>query len=148
MWASYGDAVEFLIVYIREAHAIDSRSPMSFGMVEDPITLAERSGVASQCLAELDLSIPALMNYPNPLTGANETVEVTYDLVALMVRLLMYAPETAALLPVTIHQAAVVERPVPSSTRASRRPERTGANEIWAAVSARDSPSKSSFQPS
>ena len=62
MYEAYKGEVEFYIVYIREAHAIDSRSPMTFGMVEDPIDLAERSSVASKCVAELDLPMPALVD--------------------------------------------------------------------------------------
>ena len=62
MYIAYGAEVEFFIVYIREAHALDSRSPNSFGMVEDPINLEERSAVASRCVEELDLPIPAIVD--------------------------------------------------------------------------------------
>lgn len=55
MHETYGDRVQFLLVYIREAHAIDSESPMTFGMIEDPISDAERRGVASQCVDDLEL---------------------------------------------------------------------------------------------
>ena len=54
------------MVYIREAHAIDSRSPMGGDgnpIVEDPKTLAERNGVAAVCLTKLELEmIPALVD--------------------------------------------------------------------------------------
>ena len=54
------------MVYIREAHAIDSRSPMGGGsnpIVEDPKTLAERNAVAEVCLTKLELEgIPALVD--------------------------------------------------------------------------------------
>ena len=58
--------MQFYIVYIREAHAIDSRSPMGGAgspIVEDPRTLAEREGVAQVCLTKLELEmIPALVD--------------------------------------------------------------------------------------
>lgn len=54
------------MVYIREAHAIDSRSPMGGGgnpIVEDPKTLEERNAVAEVCLTKLELEgIPALVD--------------------------------------------------------------------------------------
>ena len=62
----YGDEVQFYVVYIREAHALDSRSPMGGGgmpIVEDPVTLEERQGVAQVCLAKLELEpMPALVD--------------------------------------------------------------------------------------
>lgn len=54
------------MVYIREAHALDSRSPMGGSgnpILEDPVNLAERKAVASVCLTKLDLQgIPALVD--------------------------------------------------------------------------------------
>lgn len=53
-------------MYIREAHAIDSRSPSGGGenpIVEDPRTLAERRHVAGFCLSKLELEeLPALVD--------------------------------------------------------------------------------------
>ena len=59
--------MQFYIVYIREAHAIDSRSPMSvesgMPLVEDPITLDERAQVAEVCMTKLALEpMPALVD--------------------------------------------------------------------------------------
>ena len=62
MFETYKKDVEFYVVYIREAHAIDSRLPMEFGMLEDPITNFERVAVASQCMTELNLPIPAVVD--------------------------------------------------------------------------------------
>ena len=62
IYNQHADDVEFFIVYIREAHAIDSPSPMSFGMVEDPIDLEERSRVAQQCVDDLDMPMPAIVD--------------------------------------------------------------------------------------
>jgi type I thyroxine 5'-deiodinase len=53
-------------VYIREAHALDSRSPMGGGgmpIVEDPVSLAERKAVATVCMTKLALEpMPALVD--------------------------------------------------------------------------------------
>ncbi len=62
MFEAYKKDVEFFVVYIREAHAIDSRLPMEFGMIEDPVTAFERLTVASQCMADLDLPFPAIVD--------------------------------------------------------------------------------------
>jgi hypothetical protein len=62
MYIAYGEQVEFFIVYIREAHALDSRAPMTFGLVEDPVSDDERLAVASRCVEELDLPIPAIVD--------------------------------------------------------------------------------------
>lgn len=58
--------MQFFIVYIREAHAIDSPSPLGgdgMPLVEDPDTWEERSSVAKVCLTRLSLEpIPALVD--------------------------------------------------------------------------------------
>ena len=76
MHAAYGERVQFFVVYIREAHAIDSRSPSGGGtnpIVEDPRTLLERRQVAAVCLAKLDLEgIPALVD------DVDDTVNAAY----------------------------------------------------------------------
>ena len=60
MHAEYGAKVEFLVVYITEAHALDGARPLGGGdghpIVEEPITLGERKAVATTCERELDLS--------------------------------------------------------------------------------------------
>ncbi len=60
MQEQYGDKVEFVVVYIREAHALDGASPRSVGgghpAVEEPLTIQERLAVATRCDAKLDLS--------------------------------------------------------------------------------------------
>ena len=54
------------MVYIREAHALDSRSPLGGGnhpIVEDPITLDERNEVAKACMTKMALEpMPALVD--------------------------------------------------------------------------------------
>ena len=60
-------------MYIREAHALDSRSPMGGGgmpIVEDPISLLERKGVAKVCMTKLALDpIPALVDDVDDAVG-------------------------------------------------------------------------------
>ena len=51
--------MEFLVVYIREAHALDGAAPNGGNgapIVEEPITFDERTNVATTCAAKLDLS--------------------------------------------------------------------------------------------
>ena len=52
--------MEFIVVYIREAHALDGASPRGVGgdhpIVEEPLTIQERLAVATRCDAKLDLS--------------------------------------------------------------------------------------------
>ena len=66
MWKEHRDEVQFYVVYIREAHAIDSSSPLGGDgapIVEDPVTLEERQAVASVCMSKLSLEpMPALVD--------------------------------------------------------------------------------------
>ncbi len=58
--------MQFYVVYIREAHALDSRSPMGGNgspIVEDPVTQDERNQVAEVCMTKLALEpMPALVD--------------------------------------------------------------------------------------
>ncbi len=48
---------------MREAHAIDSPRPnLSGPLLEDPITFLERTTAANQCMDDLDLPIPAIVD--------------------------------------------------------------------------------------
>ncbi len=60
MYARYGQEVEFVVVYIREAHAMDSRLPMTFGNIEDPVTYEERRTMAEFSSETLGMRIPAI----------------------------------------------------------------------------------------
>ena len=62
IYETYKNDVAFFIVYIREAHAIDSRSPTSFALVEDPINIEERSKVAKTCVESLNMPMPAIVD--------------------------------------------------------------------------------------
>lgn len=68
--------MQFFVVYIREAHALDSRAPLGgdgHPLVLDPGNIEERRGVAKTCLAKLELEpIPALVD------GLDDAVERAY----------------------------------------------------------------------
>lgn len=59
------------MVYIREAHALDSPWPMATAdatahgvtVIEEPVTLSERTAACSRCMSALDLEgIPAVVD--------------------------------------------------------------------------------------
>ncbi len=58
--------MQFLVVYIREAHALDGRSPIRSGsqpLVQEPISIEERGHIAHVCLTKLQLQgIPAVVD--------------------------------------------------------------------------------------
>ena len=61
------------MVYLREAPALDGRSPLGGGgmpIVEDPVTLDERNQVAKVCMSKLALEpIPALVDDMDDAVG-------------------------------------------------------------------------------
>ncbi len=66
MRAEYGGGAEFLMVYIREAHASDEWvTPDNTGSgisISQPTTLTERQGAASQCGDAMDISFPVVVD--------------------------------------------------------------------------------------
>jgi len=59
MQEELGEEVEFLVVYIREAHALDGRMPMGGGgapLVEEPLTIGERKAIAHRCAGAVDMA--------------------------------------------------------------------------------------------
>jgi hypothetical protein len=58
--------VQFYVIYIAEAHALDSAWPMAgrgHPLVEEPITLEERIALAGSCMKDLGLDrIPTLVD--------------------------------------------------------------------------------------
>jgi hypothetical protein len=62
----YGDAIAFLCIYVREAHAIDGASSLANDRVGIRIarhrTLEERRDAAQQCCGALHLSMPLLVD--------------------------------------------------------------------------------------
>lgn len=59
-----------MLVYIREAHALDGHLPMTYGMVEDPIDDAERRAVATRCVRELELVLPTVVDHVDDKVGS------------------------------------------------------------------------------
>jgi len=54
----YGKDVQFFVVYITEAHAMDGRAPMSgrgAPLVQEPLTWGERNQVAKRCVAAMEI---------------------------------------------------------------------------------------------
>lgn len=52
-----------MLVYIREAHALDGAWPMPSVLVEEPVSTAERREVAKTCFDRLELAmIPAVLD--------------------------------------------------------------------------------------
>ena len=66
MYTEYGQEVEFLIVYIREAHPTDGRASAGnarIGInVKQPKTFAERQTVAKEMCSKLEIKIPAIID--------------------------------------------------------------------------------------
>jgi len=62
LYSQYRSKVEFVFVYVREAHAIDSESPMGRIKLEDPMEDKERQHVAKTCAKKLKLSMPAVVD--------------------------------------------------------------------------------------
>jgi hypothetical protein len=62
----YGDRVEFLAIYVREAHPIDGWRMASNDQagisIAQPCTLGERETVARQCSTALKISMPLLVD--------------------------------------------------------------------------------------
>jgi pimeloyl-ACP methyl ester carboxylesterase len=50
---------------------------------------------------------PPSLQLPHPVTGEPNNLTLDYGYLAMVVRLLSYAPETSALIPLTVHQAAL-----------------------------------------
>lgn len=62
LFKTYKTDVEFFVVYIREAHASDSRRPDPVLDVKQPKTFVERLGVANTCRSDLGLKLPMLID--------------------------------------------------------------------------------------
>ncbi len=57
LYKEYGEQVQFIVVYIREAHPLDGWDLGSENRLRDPQTIAERRQVAGQCEAALQYGI-------------------------------------------------------------------------------------------
>ena len=57
LYAAYSDRVQFLVVYIREAHPLDGWDIGSENRICDPQTLEERRRIAGMCEAAMEHGI-------------------------------------------------------------------------------------------
>lgn len=72
----YGDVAAFYVIYIKEAHAADSRRPIPIKgeeAINEPTSLEERKSVASKCMAKLNLDVPCLVD------DMDNTTSTTYN---------------------------------------------------------------------
>ncbi len=76
MFAEYGEDAHFLLVYIREAHPVDgwrTKANDRAGInVKTPKTQDERDGVATTCVVDLGIDIPAVVD------GMDDATEKAY----------------------------------------------------------------------
>ncbi|HEX7037026.1 MAG TPA: alpha/beta hydrolase [Pseudomonadales bacterium] len=61
---------------------------------------------------------PVALTIPHPVTGRKRELELHYAQLAMSLRLLSYAPETAALIPLIVHEAAERENYLPLASQA------------------------------
>src|SRR5262249_38215246 len=73
LYKRYGDQVEFLAIYVREAHPVDGWRMESNDQVEiaiaQPLKFGDRIAVARQCCARLEISMPVLVDDINDRVG-------------------------------------------------------------------------------
>ena len=66
LYATYKDQVQFYLIYIREAHPADGwqvpNNLIEDIIVDEPVTDAARTEVASACQIALDLQLPMLVD--------------------------------------------------------------------------------------
>ena len=62
MYVSYRDKIQFLLVYITEAHPEQLAEKSVMGITGDPNNMGERAILATQCVSELKLSLPTLLD--------------------------------------------------------------------------------------
>ncbi|MFK7912983.1 MAG: alpha/beta hydrolase [Pseudomonadales bacterium] len=63
---------------------------------------------------------PVALQLPDPVTGTNTPMDFDYGHLAIALRLLAYAPETASLIPLLIHEAASNRNYLPLASQALR----------------------------
>jgi hypothetical protein len=65
LYEQYNEQVQFLVIYIREAHPLDGWDLGSENRLRDPQTLAERRQVADQCEQALQYGIRTYVDEMN-----------------------------------------------------------------------------------
>ena len=74
MYQDYKDIVEFRLIYIREAHAVDSNRPSHIAKargINEHTTYKERCSTASSLLKDNELTIPCLIDSMDNKTDAD-----------------------------------------------------------------------------
>lgn len=71
-------------------------------------------------LAERLRRDPVALEVPHPVTGRTESLELHYGQLAMSLRLMSYAPETTALIPLVVREAAEQENYLPLAAQALR----------------------------
>ena len=61
-YQAYKDRADFYLIYLKEAHASDSRRPSKKVIIAQHTTLKERTTAANSCVADLKLSMPLLVD--------------------------------------------------------------------------------------
>jgi hypothetical protein len=62
LYEKYNDAVQFLVIYVREAHPVDGWDLGSENRIYDPQTINERRQVAGTCEGTLQYGIRTLVD--------------------------------------------------------------------------------------
>jgi hypothetical protein len=70
VYERFASQAQFLLVYLREAHALDGWTKPN-SQLTDPRTQAERELVAAQCCKELKLEFPALVDTMDDQTAVD-----------------------------------------------------------------------------
>ena len=73
LFERYQDDVQFLFVYIREAHPIDGPRPNLRVRVKDPKSTSERAKLAKKFVTDFELNMPVLVD------GIDDKVSRAYD---------------------------------------------------------------------
>jgi len=71
MHEEYGEEIQFLFIYCREAHAIDGERPGFRTLVEEPISTEERRKIATEFVDEQKLAFPTLLDAIDDKTGTD-----------------------------------------------------------------------------
>lgn len=69
MQKKYAEDVQFVMVYLREAHPTDGWAMGEASKVADPIDLATRSDVAARCCTELSFDFPVVVDTMDDATA-------------------------------------------------------------------------------
>ena len=72
MYEKHKDQADFYLIYTKEAHASDGNRPSSKVEIKTHTNIEERAAAASSCLADLEITIPTLLD------DMNDTIAKAY----------------------------------------------------------------------